>query len=187
MSIEKTNRKTKPIFKLLNWSKFSGTEQIFCFIIWSWITMNKLQTILSSDFRKKIMILWLMKKTFFNQQGRNSLRTNDIIKKAATGQGDDYTSNCLLDYNYFKNYHKMRATDLSKQQALDADPKAIQQISFTGNLNRAEGATMFFIIKEAKETISDFSQGTLRILWMLPYDLATACSTVYFCFNIISV
>ena len=39
------------------------------------------------------------------------------------------------------------AIDLSKQQKLDADPKALQQINFTGNLNRAEGATMFFIIK----------------------------------------
>ena len=57
-----------------------------------------------------------------------------ICKKIATGQGDDYTTGCLLDYNYFKNYYKMIATDLSKQQALDADPKAIQQIHFTGNL-----------------------------------------------------
>ena len=57
-----------------------------------------------------------------------------IFKKIATGQGDDYTTGCLLDYNYFKNYYKMIATDLSKQQALDADPKAIQQIHFTGNL-----------------------------------------------------
>ena len=46
----------------------------------------------------------------------------------------------------------MRAIDLSKQQALDADLKAIQQINFTGNLNREEGATMFFIIKKAKGT-----------------------------------
>ena len=58
----------------------------------------------------------------------------------------------------------MIAIDLSKQQAFDADPKAIQQNNFTGNLNRGEGATMFFIIKEAKETILDFSQGTVRVL-----------------------
>ena len=56
----------------------------------------------------------------------------------------------------------MIAIDLSKQQALDADPKAIQQINFIDNLDRPEGATMFFIIEEAKalETILDFSQGT---------------------------
>ena len=54
--------------------------------------------------------------------------------------------------------------DLNKQQAIDADPKAIQQINFTGYLNRKEGATMFFIIEEAKETVLDFSQGTVKVL-----------------------
>ena len=53
------------------------------------------------------------------------------------------------------------ATDLSKQQALNADPKAIQQINFTGNLDRE--ATMFFITEEAKKTILNFSKGTVRI------------------------
>ena len=48
---------------------------------------------------------------------------------------DDYTTGCLLDYPYFKEYHKLIAIDLSKQQKLDADPKAIQQINFTGNLD----------------------------------------------------
>ena len=47
---------------------------------------------------------------------------------------------------------------------LDTDPKAIQQINFTENLERDEGATTFFIIKEAKETILDFSQGTVKVL-----------------------
>ena len=83
-----------------------------------------------------------------------------------TGQKDDYTNSCLLDYNYFNKYYKMIAIDLSKQQALDADPKAIQQINFTGTLAQEENAstTMFFIIEEAKKTISDFSQGTLKVL-----------------------
>ena len=58
----------------------------------------------------------------------------------------------------------MIAIDLSKQQALDADPRAIQQINFTANLDRAEGATMFFIIEKAKETVLDFSQGTVKVL-----------------------
>ena len=54
----------------------------------------------------------------------------------ATGQGDNYTAGCLLNYPYFKKYYKMIAIDLSKKQALDADPSAIQQINFTGNLYR---------------------------------------------------
>ena len=58
------------------------------------------------------------------------MRTNNNIKKIATGQGDDWSTACLLDYNYFKDHCKMIAIDLSKQQALDADPKAIQQIIF---------------------------------------------------------
>ena len=58
----------------------------------------------------------------------------------------------------------MIAIDLSKQQALDADTKAIQQINFTGNLDRAADATTFLIIEEAKEIILDFSQGTVKVL-----------------------
>ena len=58
----------------------------------------------------------------------------------------------------------MIAIDLSKQQALDADPRAIEQINFTANLDRQENTTMFFIIKEAKETALDFSQGTVKVL-----------------------
>ena len=58
----------------------------------------------------------------------------------------------------------MIAIDLSKQQALDADPRAIRQINFTANLDRAENTTMFFIIEEAKETVLDFSQGTAKVL-----------------------
>ena len=58
----------------------------------------------------------------------------------------------------------MISIDLSKQQALDVDPKAIQQIDFTGNLDSLVNTTMFFIIEEAKETILDFSQVTVRIL-----------------------
>ena len=58
----------------------------------------------------------------------------------------------------------MIAVDLSKQQALDADPRAIQQINFTANLERAENTSVYFILEEAKETILDFSQGTVKVL-----------------------
>ena len=75
-----------------------------------------------------------------------------------------YTTGCLLDYNYVNNYYKMIATDLSKQQALDAYPKVIQQINFTANLDWQGKATLFLIIEEAKETILDFSLGTVKIL-----------------------
>ena len=58
----------------------------------------------------------------------------------------------------------MIAIDLRKQQAFDADPRAIQQINFTANLDRAGNTTMLFIIEQAKETVLDFSQGTVRVL-----------------------
>ena len=58
----------------------------------------------------------------------------------------------------------MIAINLSKQQALDADPKAIHQINFIENLDREGNTTIFFIIEEVKETILDFSQGTVKVL-----------------------
>ena len=72
-----------------------------------------------------------------------------------------YTARCLLGCNYFHNYYKMIVIELSKHQALDADPKAIQQINFAGNLAQDPVAnTTLFIIEETKETNLDFSQGT---------------------------
>ena len=104
-----------------------------------------------------------MVKTFLINQSIAILK-HENIRKITTGQGDDYTTGCLLDNSYFKENYKMIAIDLSKQQALDADPRAIQQINFTANLDRAGNTTMFFIIEEAKETDLDFSQGTVNVL-----------------------
>ena len=64
----------------------------------------------------------------------------------------------------FQRNYKLIAIDLSKQQALDADPRAIQQINFTANLEREGNTTMFFIIEKAKETVFEFSQGTIKVL-----------------------
>ena len=55
----------------------------------------------------------------------------------------------------------MIAVDLSKQQVVDADPKAIQQINFTANLGRDGNTRFYFILEEAKETAFEFSQGTV--------------------------
>ena len=60
----------------------------------------------------------------------------------------------------------MIAVDLSRQQALDADPKAIQQINLTANLDRTGRTKLYFILEEAKETVFEFSQGTVKVLWM---------------------
>ena len=67
----------------------------------------------------------MIEKFFFDQPVKNNEVTYEDIGKNATGQGDDYTSGCLLDYIYFKKYYKMIVADLSKQQGLDAGLKAI--------------------------------------------------------------
>ena len=103
-------------------------------------------------------------KNFFDQPTKNDKITYNNIRKIATGQGDDYTTGCLLDYVYFKNYYKIIAIDLSNQQALDADPKAIQQINFAANLDRAGNTRIYFILEEVKETVFEFSQGTVKVL-----------------------
>ena len=97
---------------------------------------------------------------FFDQPIKNYFKTYDNIRTIATGQGDDYTTGC--NYNYYKEHCKLIAIDLSKQQKLDADPKAIQQINLTGNIEK--DTPIFFIIEEEKETILHFSKGTIKVL-----------------------
>ena len=63
--------------------------------------------------------------SFFHQPFKNDIKTYDNIQKIAIGQGDDYNTGSLLDYNYVNNYYKMIAIELRKQEALDADPRAI--------------------------------------------------------------
>ena len=99
----------------------------------------------------------------FDTPIKNNNVTYENIRKIATGQGDGYTTGCSLDYRYFKDSNKMIAVDLSKQ-ALDADPRANQQINFTANLDRAGNTRIYFILEEAKETKLDFSQETVKIL-----------------------
>ena len=91
-------------------------------------------------------------------------KTYENIRKITTGQGDGYTTGCLLSYSYFIENYKLIVINLSKQQALNADPRAIQQIDFTGNLDEGDGATIFFITEQAKETVFEFSQGAVKVL-----------------------
>ena len=103
-------------------------------------------------------------ENFFDQPIKDSKGTYENIKKIAKGQGDDYTTRCLLDYPYFRDRYKMIALDLSKEQGLEADPRVMQQISFTANLDRAGNTRIYFILEEAKETILNFAQGTVKVL-----------------------
>ena len=98
----------------------------------------------------------------FDQPIKNNKVTYENIKKIATDQGHDYTTGYLLDYSYFKDSYKMIAVDLSKQQVLDADPRAIQQINFTSNLDRDGNTRIYFILEEAKETNSKSIVNTIQ-------------------------
>ena len=102
-------------------------------------------------------------KNFFDQPIKNNKVAYKIIRKIASSQRDDYTNGCLLDYIHFENYYKMVSVDLSKQQSLDADPKAIEQINFTANLEREGNTRIYFVLEEAKKTVFEFSQGTVNL------------------------
>ena len=90
-------------------------------------------------------------RNVFDQPVKIEKITYENIRKIAIDQEDDYTTGCLLDYPYFNDNYKMIGIDLSKQQALHVDSKAIQQINFTANLDRAEDKRMFFILEKAKQ------------------------------------
>ena len=77
-------------------------------------------------------------------------KTYENFRKIATGKGDDYTTGCLLDYPYFKENYKTIAIELSRQNELDTDPRAIQQSNFTANLDRAGNTTIFKQRKQRK-------------------------------------
>ena len=96
------------------------------------------------------------RKNFFNQPVKNNLITHDSIRKIATGQGDDYTTGCLLGYNYFKKYNKIITIDLSKLQPLDANPKATQQLIFQEIQIDQQVQQYFLLFKKQKKLFQIF-------------------------------
>ena len=96
-------------------------------------------------------------RNFYDQAINDIIKQNDEVRKISTGQGDDYTTGCLLDF----------AVDLSKQKSLDADSRAIQQIIFTGKIKATEANTrviIYYILEQSKETMLEFSKGTTKVL-----------------------
>ena len=84
-------------------------------------------------------------RNFYDQPINDSIKQYDEVRKISTGQGDDYTTGCLLDFAYFEKNYRLIAADLSKQKALDADPRAIQQIIFTGKIKSTAQNTRVII------------------------------------------
>ena len=95
------------------------------------------------------------------------MKQYDEIRNISTGKGDDCTTRCLLDFAYFEKNCRLFAIDLSKQKALDADSRAIQQIIFTGKIKAKEADTrvmIYYILEKSKETILQFSKGATKVL-----------------------
>ena len=89
------------------------------------------------------------------------------MRKVSIGQGDHYTTRCLLDFAYFEKNYRLLAADLSKQKALDADPRAIQQIIFTGKIKSTAANTrviIYYNLQQSKETMLHFSKRTTNVL-----------------------
>ena len=106
-------------------------------------------------------------RNFYDQPINDIIKQYDEVRKVSTGYGDDYTTGCLLDYAYFKDNYRLIAVDLSKQKALDADSRAIQQIIFTGKIKAPVANTrviIYYILEQSKETILEFSKGTTKVL-----------------------
>ena len=106
-------------------------------------------------------------RNFYDQPINDSIKQYDEVRKVSTGQGDDYTTGCLLDFAYFENNYRLIAADLSKHKALDADARAIQQIIFTGKIKATVANTrviIFYILEKSKETILEVSKGTTKVL-----------------------
>ena len=86
----------------------------------------------------------------------------DEVRKVSTGQGDDNSTECLLDYQYFKDNYRLIVVDLSKQKELDSDSRAIQQIEFYGMLkNNSQVDT---VLAKSKETMLEFYKGKAQVL-----------------------
>ena len=150
---------TKLVFKLPGCSKFPGFSKFSTDFLCYRLKMRKVEegTILPFTGIKLF-------RNCLDQPENNDIRTFKSIQKISTAQEDDYTTRCLLGHPYFKENYKLIAMGLSKQQALDADPRVIHEINFAENLERTGNTIPFFIIQEVKETILDFSQRTVKVL-----------------------
>ena len=89
------------------------------------------------------------------------IRQYDEFRKISTGQGDDYTTGCVLNFDYFEKNYRVIAADLSKQKALDADSRVIQQIIFTGEIKSTVANTrviIFYVLEKSKKRYYNFQK-----------------------------
>ena len=102
---------------------------------------------------------------FYDQPINYLIKQYDEDRKVSTGQGDDYTTWCLLDYAYFKDNCRLIAVDFIKQKALYDDPWAVQQILFQEVVGRVDNTKirLYTIIEKSKETVLEFYKGKKKL------------------------
>ena len=108
------------------------------------------------------MIDW---RNFYDQPINDLIKQYDDVRKVSTGQGDDYRTDCLLDYAYFEDNYKLIKVDLRRQKVLDADPRAIQQIVFQGVVGGDNNTKIR--LHTILETILELYKGTAKVLWII--------------------
>ena len=103
-------------------------------------------------------------RNFYDQNISDKItRYNELIK-LTTGKSEDYTTGCLLDFQFYKDHYSIVAVDLSKQSALDSDPRCIQQIEFTYKLDSNTTAQILTVSEKEKQTVLEFSRGNVKVL-----------------------
>ena len=102
-------------------------------------------------------------RNFYDQSINDQIKKYDKIKKIATGQGDDYTTDWLQDYQYFKDHYQLIAVDLStNEKEVDDVPRAIRQIEFYGKLET--NLQVCKVLEKSKEMVLEFYRGTAKVL-----------------------
>ena len=159
----------KHIREMLDWS-YHGVKRKFA-LPYDNITGNDQVSVNSfKNLQPRVKIenynIELDGRNFYDQPINDSIKQYDKIRKTSTGQGDDYTTGCLLDFAYFEKNYRLIAPDLSKQKALDPDSRAIQQTVFTGKIKSTVANTrviLYYILEQSKKTILQFSKGTTKV------------------------
>ena len=163
--------KGKNIYELLN-ASFQGVKRLF--VLAYAIAANGNNEAGIKNNKKyflqrgvtKIYNVLIDGRIFYDQPINDLIKQYDEVKKVSTGYGDDYTTSCLLNYAYLKDNITLTAVDLSKQKALDADPRTIQQIIFQGVVGGEDNTKirLYAILEQSKETMLEFAKGTAKVL-----------------------
>ena len=176
----------KNIYELLN-ASFQGVKRLFvlAYFIAAPVGDNPADNTAGIKSNKKYFLprgeiknynVLIDGRNFYDQPINDLIKQYDEVRKVSTGYGDDYTTGCFLDYAYFKDNYRLIAVDLSKQKALDDDPRAIEQTVFQGVVGGEKGTKIrpYTILEQSKETVLEFAKGTTKVLQAIYNWLNTA-------------